>query len=59
VDDKDYFKWRLTKNGFSTVRSLYLHEIDTHPPQHRKIENTSKDQDFSLVSSKGGRFDKR
>jgi hypothetical protein len=38
VDDKDYFKWRLTKSGFFTVRSLYLHDIDTHPPfQHRKI----------------------
>jgi hypothetical protein len=38
VDDKDYFKWRLTKSGFFTVQSLYLHDIDTHPPfQHRKI----------------------
>jgi hypothetical protein len=38
VDDKDYFKWRLTKSGVFTVQSLYLHDIDTHPPfQHRKI----------------------
>jgi hypothetical protein len=38
VDDKDYFKWRLPKSGFFTVRSLYLHDIDTHPPfQHRNI----------------------
>jgi hypothetical protein len=38
VDDKDYFKWRLTKSGFFTIRSLYLHDIDIHPPfQHRKI----------------------
>jgi hypothetical protein len=31
VDDKDYFKWRLTKSVFFTVPSLYLHDIDTHP----------------------------
>jgi hypothetical protein len=38
VDDKDYFKWRLTKGGFFTVRSLYLHDMDTHLPfQHMKI----------------------
>jgi hypothetical protein len=38
VDDNDYFKWRLTKSGCFTVRSLFLHDIDTHPPfQHRKI----------------------
>jgi hypothetical protein len=38
MDDTDYFKWRLTKSGFSTIRSLYLHDIDIDPPfQHRKI----------------------
>jgi hypothetical protein len=38
VDGKDYFKWPLTKNGFFTVRSMYLDALDTHPPfQHRKI----------------------
>jgi hypothetical protein len=38
VDNKDYFKWMLTKSGFFTVRSLYLHDIDTHTSfQHRKI----------------------
>jgi hypothetical protein len=38
VDGKYYFKWQLTKNGFFTVRSMYLDALDTHPPfQHRKI----------------------
>jgi hypothetical protein len=62
VDDKDCFKWLLTKNGFFTVRSTYLDAIDTHPPfQHNKIWKciTSKNQYFSLVSSEGCRFDKR
>jgi hypothetical protein len=35
---KDCFKWLLTKNGFFTVRSMYLDAIDTHLPfQHKKI----------------------
>jgi hypothetical protein len=38
VDRDDYFKWLLTKNGLFTVRSMYLHAIDTHLPfQHKKI----------------------
>jgi hypothetical protein len=38
VDDKDYFKWLLTKSGFFTVRSMYLDGIDTHTLfQHRKV----------------------
>jgi hypothetical protein len=38
VDGNDYFKWLLTKNGLFTVRSMYLHAVDTHPPfQHKKI----------------------
>jgi hypothetical protein len=32
VEGADYFKWSLTKSGLYTVRSLYRHLIDTHPP---------------------------
>jgi hypothetical protein len=63
VDDKGYFKWRPTKSGFFTVRSLYLHDIDTHPPfQHRKIWKWKIPLNikiFPSVSSEGGRFDER
>jgi glycosyltransferase involved in cell wall biosynthesis len=38
VDGNDHFKWLLIKSGLFTVRSMYLHTIDTHPPfQHKKI----------------------
>jgi hypothetical protein len=38
TEGSDLFKWRLTKSGLFTVRSLYHHLIDTNPPfQHRKI----------------------
>jgi hypothetical protein len=37
-DGNDYYKWLLTKNGLYTVRTMYLHVIDKHPPfQHKKI----------------------
>jgi hypothetical protein len=35
TEGSDFFKWSLTKSGLFTVRSLYHHLIDTHPPfQH-------------------------
>jgi hypothetical protein len=38
VEGSDYFKWNLTSSGLFSVRSMYLHLIDTQPPfQHRKI----------------------
>jgi hypothetical protein len=38
VEGSDYFKWSLTKSGLYTVRSLYRHLIDTHPPfRHGRI----------------------
>jgi hypothetical protein len=38
TEGSDLFKWRLTKSGLFTARSLYHHLIDTNPPfQHRKI----------------------
>jgi hypothetical protein len=37
-EGSDFFKWSLTRSGLFTVRSLYHHLIDKHPPfQHRKI----------------------
>jgi hypothetical protein len=58
VDGKDYFRWQLTKNGLFTVRSMYQDVLDTHPPfQHRKIWK-SWNQNLSLVSSEGCRFNK-
>jgi hypothetical protein len=37
-EDSDFFKCNLTKSGLFTIRSLYHHLIDKHPPfQHRKI----------------------
>jgi hypothetical protein len=38
VGGSDYFRWNLTKSGLFSVRSLYLHLIDTQPPfLHRKL----------------------
>jgi hypothetical protein len=38
VDGSDNFIWNLTKSGLFTVRSMYLHSIDTRPPfQNKKI----------------------
>ena len=38
VEGSDYFNWNLTKSGLFSVRSMYLHLIDTQPPfLHRKI----------------------
>ena len=38
VDGLDYFRWNLTKSGLFSVRSLYLHLIDTPPPfLHKKL----------------------
>jgi hypothetical protein len=36
VEGSDYFKWKLTTSGLYSVRSLYLHLIDKHPPFHHK-----------------------
>ena len=36
VEGSDFFKWNLTTSGLYSVRSLYLHLIDTHPPFHHK-----------------------
>ena len=33
VASSDYFRWNLTKSGLFSVRSLYLHLIDTQPPK--------------------------
>jgi len=32
VDGSDYFKWNVTKSGLFSIRSLYLHLIDTQSP---------------------------
>ena len=38
VDGTDTFRWNLTKSGLYSVRSLYLHLINTQPPfQHKMI----------------------
>jgi len=38
VDGSDSFRWNLTKSGLFTVRSMYLHLINTHTPfRHKKI----------------------
>jgi hypothetical protein len=38
TEGSNFLKWNLTKSGLFTVRSLYDHLIDTHPPlRHRKI----------------------
>jgi hypothetical protein len=38
VEGSDYFTWSLTKSGLFSVRSMYLHLIDTRPPfRHKKI----------------------
>ena len=37
VDRLDSFRWNLTKSGLFTVRSFYLHLIDTHPPFRHKM----------------------
>ena len=38
VDGSNYFRWNLTKSRLFSVRSLYLHLIDTPPPfLHRKL----------------------
>ena len=38
VDGSDSFRWNLTKSGLFTVRSMYLHLINTHHPfRHKKI----------------------
>jgi len=38
VEGSDHFTWSLTKSGLYSVRSLYLHLIDTRPPfRHKKI----------------------
>ena len=36
MEGSDYFRWNLTKSGLFSVRSLYLHLIDTQPPFLRK-----------------------
>ena len=33
----DHFKWQLTKSGQFTVRSMYLHMLDQHPPFRHKL----------------------
>jgi hypothetical protein len=38
VDGSDTFRWNLTKSGLFTVRSIYLHLLDSHPP----FKNISK-----------------
>jgi hypothetical protein len=46
VEGSDYFKWSLTKSGLFSVRSMYLHLIDSQPPFHHnkiwKIKNPLK-----------------
>jgi hypothetical protein len=38
VDGSDYFKWNLTTSGLFSVRSLYLHLMDTQTPfLHKKL----------------------
>ena len=37
VDGSDTFRWTLTKSGLYTVRSWYLHLIDTQPPFRHKF----------------------
>ena len=38
VGGSDFFRWKLTKSGLFSVRSLYLHLIDTQPPfRHRTL----------------------
>jgi hypothetical protein len=38
VGGSDTFRWNLTKSGLFSVRSLYLHLVDTQPPfQHKMI----------------------
>jgi len=38
VEGSDYFNWNITKSGLFSVRSMYLHLMDTQPPfVHRNI----------------------
>jgi hypothetical protein len=38
VEGSDNFKWSLTNSGLYSVRSMYLHLIDTYSPfLHKKI----------------------
>ena len=37
VDGSDTFRWTLTKSGLYTIRSWYLHLIDSQPPFRHKI----------------------
>ena len=37
VDGSDTFRWNLTNSGSFTVRSLYLHLLDRHPPFIHKM----------------------
>ena len=41
VDRLDSFRWNLTKSGLFTVRSFYLHLMNTHPPD-LEVEDSSK-----------------
>ena len=36
VGGSDFFRWKLTKSGLFSVRSMYLHLIDTQPPFLRR-----------------------
>jgi hypothetical protein len=39
VDGSDTFRWNLTNPGLFTVRSMYLHLLDSQPPfGHKKIQ---------------------
>jgi hypothetical protein len=42
VDGSDTFRWNLTNSGLFTVRSMYLHLLDSHPP----FEKTSRSLKF-------------
>ena len=37
VDGSDTFRWNLNNSGSFTVRSLYLHLLDRHPPFSHKM----------------------
>ena len=37
VDGSDTFRWNLTNSGSFTVRSFYLHLLDSQPPFRHKM----------------------
>src|SRR6185312_13601819 len=37
VDGSDTFRWNLTNSGSFTIRSFYLHLLDSQPPFRHKM----------------------